>query len=109
MLIDCFPYFNEKELLELRINVLKDYVDGFINVDAEPVATNVYAAHPEMNIDKIYSDAFVQTSGAGGERYPAVYDANTDRIERGSLITNYVGHGGEVGAAEERSGGGIGY
>lgn len=74
----------------------------FINVDAEPVAINVYAAHPEMNIDKIYSDAFVQTSGAGGERYPAVYDAITDRIERGSLITNYVGHGGEVGAAEER-------
>ena len=35
MLIDCFPYFNEKELLELRINVLKDYVDGFIIVDAD--------------------------------------------------------------------------
>lgn len=74
----------------------------FINVDAEPVSQNVKAAHPEMNVDKIYSDAFVQTSGAGGERYPAVYDAITDRIERGSLITNYIGHGGEVGAAEER-------
>jgi hypothetical protein len=74
----------------------------FVNVDAEPVSQNVYAAHPEINVDKLYSDAFVQTSGAGGERYPAVYDAITDRIERGSLITNYVGHGGEVGAAEER-------
>ena len=74
----------------------------FVNVDAEPVSQHVYASHPEMNVDKIYSDAFVQTSGAGGERYPAVYDAITDRIERGSLITNYVGHGGEVGAAEER-------
>ena len=30
MLVDCFPYFNEKEILELRINVLKDHVDGFI-------------------------------------------------------------------------------
>lgn len=74
----------------------------FVNVDAEPVSQHVYASHPEMNVDKIYSDAFVQTSGAGGARYPAVYDAITDRIERGSLITNYVGHGGEVGAAEER-------
>jgi beta-1,4-mannosyl-glycoprotein beta-1,4-N-acetylglucosaminyltransferase len=35
MLVDCFPYFNEKELLELRINVLKDYVDGFIIADAD--------------------------------------------------------------------------
>ena len=30
MLIDCFPYFNEKELLELRIDTLKDHVDGFL-------------------------------------------------------------------------------
>jgi len=30
MLIDTFTYFNEKELLELRINALKDHVDGFI-------------------------------------------------------------------------------
>ena len=34
MIIDCFPYFNEKELLELRYNVLKDYVDYFFVADA---------------------------------------------------------------------------
>ena len=34
MLVDCFPYFNERELLELRIEVLKDYVDGFLIADA---------------------------------------------------------------------------
>lgn len=31
--VDCFPYFNEKEILELRINLLKDYVDKFVIVD----------------------------------------------------------------------------
>lgn len=30
MLFDCFTYFNEKELLELRVEMLKDVVDGFI-------------------------------------------------------------------------------
>ena len=30
MLIDTFSYFNEKELLELRIRMLYDYVDKFI-------------------------------------------------------------------------------
>ena len=30
MIIDTFIYFNEKELLELRINLLHDYVDKFI-------------------------------------------------------------------------------
>jgi beta-1,4-mannosyl-glycoprotein beta-1,4-N-acetylglucosaminyltransferase len=34
-IVDCFPYFNEKELLELRINLLKDRVDQFIIVDAD--------------------------------------------------------------------------
>ena len=30
MLFDCFTYFNERELLELRVEILKDVVDGFI-------------------------------------------------------------------------------
>jgi hypothetical protein len=33
-IIDCFPYFNEKELLELRIKLLYDKVDKFIITDA---------------------------------------------------------------------------
>lgn len=33
-IVDIFPYFNEKELLELRINLLYDYVDRFIICDA---------------------------------------------------------------------------
>lgn len=28
--IDCFPFFNERELLELRLNLLSDHVDEFI-------------------------------------------------------------------------------
>lgn len=34
MLIDAFTYFNEKELLELRIRTLEDHVDGFLIADA---------------------------------------------------------------------------
>jgi FkbM family methyltransferase len=34
-IIDCFPYFNEKELLELRINLLNDYVDYFIIMEGD--------------------------------------------------------------------------
>jgi beta-1,4-mannosyl-glycoprotein beta-1,4-N-acetylglucosaminyltransferase len=30
MIIDCFSYFNEKELLELRLNLLHDHVDKFV-------------------------------------------------------------------------------
>jgi beta-1,4-mannosyl-glycoprotein beta-1,4-N-acetylglucosaminyltransferase len=33
VLFDCFLYFDEKELLELRYHILKDIVDGFIITD----------------------------------------------------------------------------
>ena len=33
-IFDCFPYFNERELLELRIKLLYDVVDKFIICDA---------------------------------------------------------------------------
>lgn len=35
MLFDCFLYFDEKELLELRVELLKDIVDGFIITDGD--------------------------------------------------------------------------
>jgi hypothetical protein len=58
--------------------------------------------HPEMNADKIYLDAYPQTATAGGIRFPEINAAIDDKIQRGALIINYVGHGGEVGVAEER-------
>jgi Glycosyltransferase family 17 len=35
MFVDCFPYFNEVELLELRIRMLNDHVDRFLIVEAD--------------------------------------------------------------------------
>jgi len=74
----------------------------FVREDCEPQYEEVNTNHPEMNADKLYTDAFVQVSGAGGQRYPEVYDAITERVQRGALVVNYVGHGGEAGAALER-------
>jgi hypothetical protein len=85
------------------VQITDDEQDGdFVTKDAEPQFEQVTAEHPEMNSDKIYSDAYSQISGAGGERYPDVNDAITNRIQRGALIMNYIGHGGETGAADER-------
>ena len=35
MLIDAFTYFNEKELVELRIKYLNNLVDYFVIVEAD--------------------------------------------------------------------------
>lgn len=74
----------------------------FLNFDVEPQYDYVSDTLPEMNCIKIYQDAYQQVTTAGGERYPEVNDAIDSRIERGALVVNYVGHGGEVGLAEER-------
>jgi hypothetical protein len=74
----------------------------FVIQDMEPQVQIVDGYRKDMNVDKIYCDAFQQISGAGGQRYPGVNEAINDRIRRGALVVNYVGHGGEVGVAEER-------
>ena len=44
----------------------------------------------------------MQENSAGGERYPAVNKAITNAIEKGTLVFDYFGHGGEDGFAAEK-------
>ena len=74
----------------------------FIRIDSEPHYEYVKDSFPDMNSSKIYLDAFQQTVTAGGQRYPDVVQRINEEINKGSLIFCYVGHGGEVGVAEER-------
>ena len=70
--------------------------------DADALTTKIKTNHPEYNIDKIYSDAFVQYSTPGGQRYYDVSNGIDHRFDKGCLIMNYTGHGGEVGLGHER-------
>ncbi|MEI7896323.1 MAG: type IX secretion system sortase PorU [bacterium] len=70
--------------------------------DSEDLARIIENGYKEYNVDKIYSDAYTMVSTPGGARYPEVNDVINKRVEKGSLIMNYVGHGGEVGWAHER-------
>ncbi|HMC98046.1 MAG TPA: type IX secretion system sortase PorU, partial [Flavobacteriales bacterium] len=80
-----------------------DGLEGIIHMDQSDIlARRVETEHPCLNVEKIYLDAYQQVSTPGGERYP---QANTDlreKVQKGLLLVNYVGHGGEVGWAHER-------
>jgi beta-1,4-mannosyl-glycoprotein beta-1,4-N-acetylglucosaminyltransferase len=41
MLLDCFPFFNELDVLELRLNILDKVVDKFILVEASKTQTKL--------------------------------------------------------------------
>ncbi len=82
--------------------VADDEDGGLHQSDANKLATMVDTAADDYNVDKIYLDAYTQEATPGGNRYPGVADAINKRIEKGCLIWNYTGHGGEVGLAHER-------
>ncbi len=70
--------------------------------DSELFSNILETSYKDFNSDKIYLDSYVQVSTPGGYRYPEVNEAINKRVEKGALIVNYVGHGGEVGWSHER-------
>ncbi|MBP9151167.1 MAG: type IX secretion system sortase PorU [Flavobacteriales bacterium] len=86
-----------------RICFVADDEDSNMHVNqADQLAVLVDTMYPEYNISKIYLDSYVQESTPGGQRYPeATIDIN-NTIQRGVLIMNYTGHGGELGWTHER-------
>jgi len=48
---DCFPFFNENDLLELRLNQHWNYVDKFIITEAG--GTNTGKVGKELNLKMI--------------------------------------------------------
>lgn len=56
----------------------------------------------DVEFDKVYLDAYPQVASSNGQRSPECNEAITNRIERGTLLVNYVGHAGEIGWAAER-------
>lgn len=69
---------------------------------ADESANRLANANSTINIEKIYCDAYQQISHSGGQRYPDVNTAINSRMERGSFMMAYLGHGGENGWAHER-------
>ncbi len=69
---------------------------------AEQLCDTVAMLNPNMLLNKIYLDAYKQTSTPSGQRYPDVRRLISDQIREGVLCINYTGHGGELGWAHEQ-------
>ena len=101
-------YYSGNALGDWRntITLLADDIDDRFDIQiqkgVEVIADEIKINKPIFNINKIYADAYVQQNAAGGERYPEVNEAITNAIEKGTLVLDYFGHGGEDGFASER-------
>ena len=63
---------------------------------------DIGAQKPFLNVNKILLDSYVQEVAGGGARYPKARKDMFEAFEKGALVFNYLGHGGEDGLAEER-------
>jgi hypothetical protein len=101
-------YYSLEALGDWRntITLLADDVDDLSDVPIQPgveaIADEIKINKPIFNVNKIYADAFVQENFSGGERYPEVNKAINNAIEKGTLVFDYFGHGGEDGFASEK-------
>ncbi len=79
-----------------------DEVETVHSLQAEQLADYIATNFPEMNVDKIYLDAYQQESSTGGQRCQSANNAISEAVNKGMFVINYTGHGGELGWAHER-------
>lgn len=76
--------------------------DSSLQTNINTMAENIVAEKPFINYEKVLLDSYVQETSSGGSRYPKARKDIFDYFEKGSLVMNYLGHGGEDGLAQER-------
>ena len=102
-------YYSENAFGNWRnhIALIADDVDKIssdfaLEQKVEEIADLVKLYKPVYNLTKIYADSYVQEISSGGQSYPQVNEAIDNAVQRGSLVLDYFGHGGENGWGSER-------
>ena len=105
MVDKCIHYKTLSNKGEWRssITFLGDDEDDDVHfIDSESLSDVVENEFAPFNINKIYFDAYKQVSLGNGNAYPDVNEAINNSITKGTLVFNYLGHGGGSGMGHER-------
>ncbi|MBN2487268.1 MAG: type IX secretion system sortase PorU [Bacteroidales bacterium] len=101
-------YYNAESMKDWRNQVIFLADDGehegspeFIR-DSDSLTKIIERHAPSMNINKIYFDAYRQISSSTGASYPEVENELHRTLNKGALIFNYMGHGGENAISQEK-------
>ncbi|MEA9415717.1 type IX secretion system sortase PorU [Flavobacterium sp. PL02] len=99
---DIKSYGNWKNNFVLVADDSDKVSDATLQSRQNKLADVIGTEKPFFNIDKILLDSYTQEASAGGSRYPKARTDLFDAFEKGALVFNYLGHGGEDGLAGER-------
>lgn len=89
-----------------RVLLMADDVDEtweltFVTT-SEKLEQRVNRTSNSFIVEKIYTDAYKQISTSGSQSYPEASADMFRKIQQGNLVTNYIGHGGEIGLSSEK-------
>jgi hypothetical protein len=109
VVVDKVIGYNEKntfgkwrnEMVLISDDVDQDW-EADIQQGLDDISKTIAVEKSFFNIRKIYADSYKQETTSGGERYPEVRNDIVRTVEKGVLIFNYFGHGGEDNLAHER-------
>ena len=76
--------------------------DASLQFKQNNLTDNIVTQKPFINFKKILLDSYTQETSAGGKRYPKAREEIFASFEKGALVFNYLGHGGEDGLTGER-------
>lgn len=108
MVNKIIEYYDKKAYGSWRNNYVALSDDSDKSTDAtlqsrqNTLADEIKTQKPFLNVTKIFLDAYTQEASAGGERYPKAKSEFYNEFEKGALVFNYLGHGGEDGLSSER-------
>jgi hypothetical protein len=108
MVNKVIEYHDIKSYGSWRNNFVMISDDSDITSDANlqsrqnKLADIITTQKPFFNINKIILDSYTQEASAGGFRYPKARTDLFNAFEKGALVFNYLGHGGEDGLSAER-------
>jgi hypothetical protein len=99
---DIKSYGNWRNNFVVIADDADDPSDATLQAKMNLLADTVVAEKPFTNVKKILLDSYVQETASGGSRYPKARQDLFNAFERGALVFNYLGHGGEDGLSQER-------
>ncbi len=76
--------------------------DNDLQTNQELLADIITNNIPLINLKKLWADAYQQVIGASGPIYPEPIKIINNTVEKGTLLIDYFGHGGEAGLSAEK-------
>lgn len=88
-------------VLLMADDVDKSWEPTFVQT-SERLEQRIKTTSNSFIVEKIYTDAYKQISTSGSQSYPEASNDMFRKIQKGCLVVNYIGHGGEIGLSSEK-------